>query len=461
MAEVVIQANLERQGLLEQVAVASSGISSEEHGNPIDPRAKRALAARGYSLPAGHQAHRITDSELATTDVILAMTYHHYQALLRRGADPSRLRMLRQFDRSLPGQVPSAAIDIDDPWYGGPDDFEAALDQIEAAMPGVMRRVNHLISRAKSNQVTVDPADGWHFCADCDNYHWGQFGAAGLLIHFDGSVLLQLRSPASHHGSTWGLPGGARQQGEKPLAAALREAGEEITFDLNQVQAESWSIAQHDGWSYTTVVARASNRFESQAGNWETSEVRWFEAAELASHQLHPGFDQAWPSLQPLLGASACLIVDGANLVGSKPDGWWKDRAGAAVRLRDELAVMAQRGLAAASLPQSDAAFSPNRAILPPAEQPLGLTAPAGWWPRIVLVLEGQARGAGQLPGLRVVDAPGEGDAEIVRQTELALADATNSAGPVVVATADKALIAQVTAAGASVISPGALRRAM
>jgi hypothetical protein len=33
------------------------------------------------------------------------------------------------------------------------------------------------------------------------------------------------------------------------------------------------------------------------------------------------------------------IIVDGANVVGSVPDGWWRDRAGAAARLRDALAA--------------------------------------------------------------------------------------------------------------------------
>ena len=50
------------------------------------------------------------------------------------------------------------------------------------------------------------------------------------------------------------------------------------------------------------------------------------------------------------------LIVDGANVVGSRPDGWWRDRAGAAHRLHDQLS--------AADLPEDE----------------------------IVLVLEGQAR---------------------------------------------------------------------
>ncbi len=33
------------------------------------------------------------------------------------------------------------------------------------------------------------------------------------------------------------------------------------------------------------------------------------------------------------------LVVDAANVVGSRPDGWWKDRAGAARRLHEGLLV--------------------------------------------------------------------------------------------------------------------------
>ena len=33
------------------------------------------------------------------------------------------------------------------------------------------------------------------------------------------------------------------------------------------------------------------------------------------------------------------LIVDGANVVGSRPDGWWRDRAGAARRLQEQLST--------------------------------------------------------------------------------------------------------------------------
>lgn len=119
------------------------------------------------------------------------------------------------------------------------------------------------------------------------------------------------------------------------------------------------------------------------------------------------------------------LVVDGANVVGSRPDGWWRDRAGAARRLRDALLP-----LAAAGLPD----------LPPPLE--------------VVLVVEGKARGVEDAEGVRVVAAPGAGDDTIV---ELVAA-----AGPrrTVVVTADRGLRERVTALGAEVRGPRALRPA-
>jgi predicted RNA-binding protein with PIN domain len=41
-------------------------------------------------------------------------------------------------------------------------------------------------------------------------------------------------------------------------------------------------------------------------------------------------------------GMPARLIVDGNNVMGSRPDGWWRDRAGAARRLVEEIGAWAQ-----------------------------------------------------------------------------------------------------------------------
>ena len=45
-------------------------------------------------------------------------------------------------------------------------------------------------------------------------------------------------------------------------------------------------------------------------------------------------------------GQLVTIVVDVANVMGSRPDGWWRDRAGAAVRLHAEIARLAASGRA-------------------------------------------------------------------------------------------------------------------
>jgi hypothetical protein len=150
--------------------------------------------------------------------------------------------------------------------------------------------------------------------------------------------------------------------------------------------------------------------------------------------------------------------VDVANVMGSRPDGWWRDRAGAAVRLYGEIARLAASG----------------RVVLPGAAEPADDA-------EFVLVLEGAAKtaaariraaqdaAAGQDAAaaedrqdaedakagrLRVVEAPGSGDDTIV-----ALVRDLNTLRAVVVVTADRELGDRCRAAGATVLGPGWLLR--
>ncbi|WP_299571986.1 NTP pyrophosphohydrolase [uncultured Williamsia sp.] len=117
------------------------------------------------------------------------------------------------------------------------------------------------------------------------------------------------------------------------------------------------------------------------------------------------------------------IVVDAANVVGSRPDGWWRDRRGATERLRDEIA-----GLAATGVDGSGSA-------------------------RVVLVVEGAARGVPSTPTVEVVEAPGSGDDAIVA----VVADIAASAERIAV-TADRELRRRVTDLGARVVGPRAVR---
>ena len=140
------------------------------------------------------------------------------------------------------------------------------------------------------------------------------------------------------------------------------------------------------------------------------------------------------------------LILDGNNVIGARPDGWWRDRPGAAARLAARLGAVARTGVPG------------ERLGLPAA------TATARWWPEVVLVLEGAARSApdpdaAPSPGSVVVRrARREGDDEIVAVTSELRATRPDDA--VVVVTADRGLRARVVEAGALVVGPRALDEA-
>lgn len=95
------------------------------------------------------------------------------------------------------------------------------------------------------------PTDGWTTCA-LGHRHWGLAGAAGLLLHRVGAagieVRLQLRVGWSHHGGTWGTPGGALHPAESAVDGALREAGEELGLRRADVVLGAESVDDHGGW---------------------------------------------------------------------------------------------------------------------------------------------------------------------------------------------------------------------
>lgn len=140
--------------------------------------------------------------------------------------------------------------------------------------------------------------DTWVFGPDGSKF-WGRFGAAGLLAWAPGrGVLLQHRAQWSHHGGTWGLPGGARHEGESATSAALREANEEAGVPAAAVRVVGESVADKGFWSYTTVIARVVTPFEAVVSDPESIALAWVAVGDIETLPLHPGFAAAWPALR-------------------------------------------------------------------------------------------------------------------------------------------------------------------
>ncbi len=152
--------------------------------------------------------------------------------------------------------------------------------------------------------------DGWTTCA-LGHRHWGRAGAAGLLLFRDGAdgpeVLLQHRAVWSHHGGTWGTPGGALHYGESAADGALREVREELGLVADDVVLGARSVDDHGGWSYTTVLARPARSIEvtDLRLDGESDGVAWLPLAGLDEVELHPGLAASLSRLRPLLENSA------------------------------------------------------------------------------------------------------------------------------------------------------------
>jgi len=160
-------------------------------------------------------------------------------------------------------------------------------------------------------------------------------------------------------------------------------------------------------------------------------------------------------------GQPVTIVVDVANVMGSRPDGWWRDRAGAAVRLHADITRLAGSG----------------RAILPDERGETG-TERAGV-PGFVMVLEGAAKAAAARLAPPEPHAPPEADAPPeqdaprepadadVRPGEVRVVQAAGSGDDAIVAvvrrlpgrrvvvTADRELRERCVAAGAEIRGPG------
>jgi 8-oxo-dGTP diphosphatase len=143
--------------------------------------------------------------------------------------------------------------------------------------------------------------DGWVEGTDGARF-WGLFGAAGLLAHDPGrGILLQHRASWSHFGGTWGLPGGARHEGETAYDAATREAAEEAAVPGESLAPLFESVLDLGFWSYTTVAVAVTRSFEPHIADPESLELRWVQLDEVTSLPLHPLFAESWPELRSRL----------------------------------------------------------------------------------------------------------------------------------------------------------------
>jgi 8-oxo-dGTP diphosphatase len=154
--------------------------------------------------------------------------------------------------------------------------------------------------------VATKPAQRLERHAICDlgHTHWGQHGAAGLLMRYTDEAeeiqyyYLQWRPYWLNEGNCFSIPGGALKRRESPESGAWREAQEE----LGRIPVRSRLVAvfedPHGGWSYYTVVQEVRRRFEPLGdGGREHVGGIWVTEEQMRHLPLHPDFESMLDTL--------------------------------------------------------------------------------------------------------------------------------------------------------------------
>ncbi len=132
-AEGVLRHLAEKESL--KIEVQSRGTHDYHVGEPPDERAQLHARRRGYDLSA-QRARHVAPEDFARFDLIVAMDRGHLR-LLEGSCPPEHRNKLRLF---------VAGSDVPDPYYGGPDGFEAVLDIVEEGCRELLDELRRAIS---------------------------------------------------------------------------------------------------------------------------------------------------------------------------------------------------------------------------------------------------------------------------------------------------------------------------
>jgi protein-tyrosine phosphatase len=133
MAEGVFRRVAEEEGVLDRFEIDSAGIGDWHVGQAPDSRAQEAARNRGIDI-SEQSARQVTHADFERFDLLLAMDGSNYNELIQLAPKSTRHKIRRFLDYA----PHVGAKDVPDPFYGGREGFDHALDLIEQAARGLV-----------------------------------------------------------------------------------------------------------------------------------------------------------------------------------------------------------------------------------------------------------------------------------------------------------------------------------
>ena len=133
MAEGVFRRVIEEEGVSHLFEIDSAGLGDWHVGQAPDERARAASLSRGIDI-SGQCARQVEGSDFQRFDLLLVMDRSNFAELRRRAPREAhgKIKLFLDYAPHL------GTKDVPDPFFGGDEGFDDALDLIEEAAHGLL-----------------------------------------------------------------------------------------------------------------------------------------------------------------------------------------------------------------------------------------------------------------------------------------------------------------------------------
>lgn len=132
MAQYVMQDLVEKNGLADSFVIDSAATSTEEIGNPVDPRTRRKLQQEGIHC-GNHRARQMTRADYDNFDYLIGMDHNNLRNMMRMLKDDPLGKVSLLLDWT------EKPRDIADPWYSG--NFDLTYEDVTEGCEVLLKKL--------------------------------------------------------------------------------------------------------------------------------------------------------------------------------------------------------------------------------------------------------------------------------------------------------------------------------
>ena len=144
-AEGILRALAEEQGQDDDLYIDSAGIGAWHVGEQPDRRMRKHAAQRGYDL-SSLRARQFRSDDFEKFDWIVVMDEENYQDVMRKVPSHTSSNKLAKVVRMKDFFNDFKGYDhVPDPYYGGSEGFELALDMIEDSCKEMLKSLQQKV----------------------------------------------------------------------------------------------------------------------------------------------------------------------------------------------------------------------------------------------------------------------------------------------------------------------------